>query len=704
MTIFIMHLGIIIFAAKISGLLYEKMKLSGTLGEISAGILIGPYVLGGIPLPAFGFPEGLFPHTGGLISVSSELYGFSVVASIILLFVSGLETDLKLLLRYIISGGIVGLGGIVFTFLPGAIAGMLFFGKPLLSPECLFLGIMSTATSVGITAMILSKNRFMDSPEGVTIMSAAIIDDVFGIIFLAVVVGISSVLLEGGAMEWSSIAFVSLKALAIWLGLTAAGILLSKRISSLLKKFRTKCLFAVISLGLAFFVSGVFEKAGLAMIIGAFVTGLSLSNTDISFEIQEAVHPVREFFIPIFFTVMGMLVDISSITAGTMVFGVIYAFVCMAGKAAGCGSHALFTGFNKKGALRVGFGMMPRGEVVLIMAGIGLSHGFMTPEIYSAGVMLVLISVILTPVLLNYSLKIPGRGTRKPVMEEEMGSYPIEMENQEQADILLQTIIQYFDREGYYITKLVLDYDVYHIRKGDVFVKLLKGSKKDNSNKMNFITKKNDLEFVAELVYEAMVKLEYNSGEILKKVNLSEMKKTSHALKKQDVKITFDISKILDPECLVMELVSDTKEGCIRELVDVLAANRKISDPETIFKEVMTREKVISTGMQNGLAIPHARSEGVERTKIAVGIKRSGIDFDSLDGKPAKIIVLLVSSTRKDDPHIFVLSAISAYFCSTGYIEEFLSYQNRADAYEFFKLSGDKTKNFLKRFIKKFSI
>ena len=703
MTMFIFQLGIILFAAKISGRLFEKFRLPGTLGEIFAGILLGPYLLGSIPLSFAGFPEGLFPLSEGLIPVSTELYSVSVLASVMLLFISGLETDLKLLLKYIFSGGIVGIGGVVFTFFPGALAGMYFMDKPFMSPEVLFLGIMATATSVGVTAMILSKNRYMEAPEGVTVMSAAIIDDVLGIIFLAIAIGFSTVIRAGGSVNWTQIGLISTKAVLIWLGLSALGLLSAGKISIFLKTFRNKNVYGVLAFGMAMFMAGIFEKAGLAMIIGAYVMGLSISKTDISYEIQEAVHPIKELLVPIFFTVMGMLVNISSITSATLLFGLAYGVVALLGKVLGCGIPALFTGFNKKGALRIGVGMMPRGEVVLIIAGIGLSHGFIDQDIYGVGIMMVLMSIIITPPVLNSVLKKPGRGTRTRLTDKEIESYPIEMTNSEQADMLINSIVDYFDKEGYYITKQVLDYDMYQIRKDNIIFKLVKGSSKDNSNRINIISRSENMDFVKELVYEATVKIEFNSQEILKKIDLKEMKKTSHDSDSSKVKINFDISTILDPECVIMELKAKTKEEAISELVEVLAKNKKITQKETILKEVLTRESVISTGMQNGIAIPHARSEGVESTQLAIGIKKSGIDFGSLDNQPARIILLLVSSTRKDDPHIKVLSAISSYFRKIRDIEDFLQTDNEEDAVEFFRIySEDNT--WYRRVVKRISI
>ena len=704
MTIFVFHLGIIIFAAKLSGMLFEKLGMQGTVGEILAGIVIGPYMLGAVPLPFLGFPDGVFPSVSGSVPVTAELYGISTIASIILLFIAGLETDLKLLMRYIFSGGFIGSAGVFLGFFPAAMAGVIFLDKPLFSMECLFLGIMGVATSVGITAIILSKNKTMESPEGVTIMSGVLIGDVLCIISFAVIAAIPAVLEAGGdGLKLADVLKVAGKALGVWLGISTLGLVFSSKISSFLKRFRSKYVYAAISLGMALFLAGIFEKAGLAMIIGAYVMGLSLSNTDISFEIQEAFHSIREFFVPVFFTVMGMLVDIKSMTVGTVIFGTVYALAAMGGKAFACGGLAFFTGFNIKGAVRIGAGTMMRGEIVLIVAGVGLSQGFIGQNAYDAAIMMVLISIITAPYVIGKACRMQGRGTKKEVIEDEMDSYLIKMDDSEQADLLLRTIIRYFDNEGYFITRLILDYDVYQIRKGNIFIKLLKGSKKENAEKLNFIVKKDDMDFVKELVFEAMVKLEYNSAEILKKVNLKEMKKSSHQAGKLKIKINYDISKILDPECIITDLKSDTKAEIIRELVDVLAANKKISDADAIYKEVMLRESVISTGMQNGIAIPHARSEGLDHIQIAIGIKKEGVDFDSLDGKPSKIIVLIVSSTRKDDPHILVLSAISAYFYDIRHIEEFLSLTDRKEILDFFRVNPE-TKNIIRRFKRRFSV
>ena len=169
-----------------------------------------------------------------------------------------------------------------------------------MDPLTLFLGVLSIATSVGITARILSEQRKMDSPEGVTILAAAVIDDVLGIIILAIILGIVSVLTGDNGeshVDWGAIGSIAVKAVSVWIGFTAIGLIFASKISAFIKLFKDKINIAIAGLALALIFAGIFESAGLALIIGAYVLGLSLSKTDVSFVIQEAIHPIAEFII-----------------------------------------------------------------------------------------------------------------------------------------------------------------------------------------------------------------------------------------------------------------------------------------------------------------------------------------------------------------------------------------------------------------------
>ena len=222
MATLVFQLSIIVFAAWLGGKVFEKLKMPAVLGELCAGIVIGPYFLGAIPL--WGFPQGVFPLALEF-PISNELYGFTVIASIVLLFLVGLETDLETFLNFSFAGSIVGIGGVVGSFILGDLVGVLaspyLFGVQygFMHPVPLFLGVISTATSVGITARVLSGRRKMDSPEGVTILSGAVIDDILGIIALAIVVGI----IKSGYVSWRNVAFITFKAsmFTIWYALSA---------------------------------------------------------------------------------------------------------------------------------------------------------------------------------------------------------------------------------------------------------------------------------------------------------------------------------------------------------------------------------------------------------------------------------------------------------------------------------------------------
>ncbi|NBC28705.1 MAG: cation:proton antiporter, partial [Spirochaetes bacterium] len=179
MTVLVLQLAVILISAKIIGYLFQRfLRQPRVLGELAAGMIIGPYALGQFFIPLIGQP--LFPIGEGVLPVSPELYGFASVASIVLLFLAGLETDLPTFLRFSVVGSLVGLGGAAVAYAAGSgVAIWLFPGVDgFLHPVALFLGVLSTATSVGITARILSDKREMSSPEGVSILSAAVLDDV----------------------------------------------------------------------------------------------------------------------------------------------------------------------------------------------------------------------------------------------------------------------------------------------------------------------------------------------------------------------------------------------------------------------------------------------------------------------------------------------------------------------------------------------
>ena len=417
----VLQLSVILFAAKMGGEIFERwLKQPSVLGELLAGVVIGPFALGGIPLPFIG---PLFGHVGeaghvSVIPVSTELWAVAQIGAVILLFYAGLETDFNLFFRYGGPAFLVAMGGVIFPFLFGDLATVAFgFASGPLDPVALFLGAIMTATSVGITARVLGDIHKLDTPEGVTILAAAVIDDVLGIIVLAIVVSLGAT----GEVSLGSLALIGGKAMGFWLGLMAVGILLSKWISRFLSGFRSAGAAVTLALAIAFFAAALAESFGLAMIIGAYSIGLALSNTEIAETIREPMDAIFHAFVPIFFVVMGMLVDFNAM-GPVLVFGLVISVLAIIGKIGGCSIPALGVGFNNWGATRIGFGMMPRGEVALIVAGLGLSRGIIEADLFGVAIMMTFITTVLAPIVLVPIFQKGGSGRRSASALDTVGA------------------------------------------------------------------------------------------------------------------------------------------------------------------------------------------------------------------------------------------------------------------------------------------
>jgi Kef-type K+ transport system membrane component KefB len=422
----VFQLAVILIAAKLGGEICERfLKIPPVLGELGAGILIGPFALGGIDIAWLGPLFEELAHSsnadeGFQLPISLSLWSIAQVGAIVLLFSAGLETELRQFVRYAGPASIVAVGGAAIPFVLGAAITVAFgYADGLTDPAALFVGAVFTATSIGITVRVLADLRRLDTPEGVTILAAAVLDDVLGILVLTVVLAIA---IEG-EISLSSTGLIAFKTLGFWLALTGIGILLSKRISDLFNKFQVSGASLALALGLAFLASALAESVGLAMIIGAFSIGLALSGTDLAHRLEEPLRGVYAALIPIFFAVMGMLVDVSALGA-VWEFGLAAVAVAIVGKVAGSGIPALFTGFNAIGAWRIGIGMLPRGEVALIMAGIGVGAGVISTDLFNVVIIVTIVTTVLAPVILSRSFKegVSGRRSSRKI-EETDGSH-----------------------------------------------------------------------------------------------------------------------------------------------------------------------------------------------------------------------------------------------------------------------------------------
>ncbi len=413
-TRLVIQIGIILLAARLGGEVAQRyLRIPAVIGELAIGVAIGPYALGGVEILGAG---PLFPDLDRVIPVSNELWSVAQIASIVLLFVVGLETDLGQFLRYAGPGLAVAAGGVILPFAFGVVVTELmgFGGEDgFWSPEALFMGAIMTATSVGITARVLADMSKLDSSEGVTVIAAAVVDDVLAILVLTVVLGIS----EGGGISAGGVGWVAFKAIAFWLGLTGIGILVAPYVVRFIASLRVTGAGIAIFLAMAFLAAGLSETFGLAFIIGAFSIGLALSRTDMAHTLEEPLNAVYNGLVPIFFVVIGMLVDVT-VMGDAIVLGVVITLLAIVGKVAGAGLPALATGFNLRGSTRVGIGMLPRGEVALIIAGTGLAQGVIRQDLFGVSILMTLVTTLLAPILLIPLFTHGGSGRKRPEKDQ----------------------------------------------------------------------------------------------------------------------------------------------------------------------------------------------------------------------------------------------------------------------------------------------
>ena len=414
------QLAAILVAAKILGELCDRyLKIPSVIGELLAGVIIGPFALGQFALPndfgpLFPLPEGYGLTGGPVIPVSVELWSIGQIAAIVLLFLAGLETNSKLFFRYAGPGVAGAIGGVLFPFIFGVgTVALLEADIGFSDNEALFMGAIMVATSVGITARVLGEQRKLHSPEGVTVLAAAVIDDILGIILLSVVIGIH----DTGSVNMGDIVWIGAKAVLFLGGLLTVGFLGQRYISRFVLSFRS----GGAAIGLAFFLallaSGLAETFGLAMIIGAYAIGLALSNSRLKHTVEEQMGHLANAIVPIFFGTMGMLVDIESMADG-IVLGLVLTVLAVVSKVLGSGAPALGVGFNSRGAARIGFGMLPRGEVALIVAGIGLSEGIIQQDLFGVAILMTIVTTILAPIVLVPLFKTGGSGLRNPETDD----------------------------------------------------------------------------------------------------------------------------------------------------------------------------------------------------------------------------------------------------------------------------------------------
>lgn len=375
---FLLALIAIFLAAKAFGEIAERLGQPAVLGELVGGVLIG---VSGLHL--------VDPH-------DVTIHLLSELGVILLLFIIGLETDLKKLMEVGGPATAVAVVGVALPFAGGVLLGMSLGMRMMVS---VFLGAALTATSVGITARVLSDLGHLQDDESQVILGAAVVDDIIGLVLLTVV----GTLAAGGELTFLGVGRIILTAFGFVLLAIGIGSQLAPMLIRLIDRIEIRRGLFFSAILFAFLLAWLAQKAGSAIIIGSFAAGLVLARTHRGKEIEREVHDIAQFFVPIFFVVVGAAVDLKAISPFDpearrfLWIGLALTVVGIAGKVA-AGAVAWRKGLKK---IVIGVGMIPRGEVGLIFAQIGLSTKLLSSGLYSAVALMVMITTFITPPLLR---------------------------------------------------------------------------------------------------------------------------------------------------------------------------------------------------------------------------------------------------------------------------------------------------------------
>ncbi|KER05976.1 Na antiporter protein [Marine Group I thaumarchaeote SCGC AAA799-E16] len=387
----IIGVGILLFAAKLMAELFLRLKLPIVLGELLAGMIVGPFALG-----QFFIIDGK-----QLLHINEEIKILGEMGAIVILFMAGLEMTPKEFLKGGKASFTVGTLGVVVPFFAGFVIFGLFGFEAL---ESMLIATALTATSIAISIQVLSEFGKLKAPEARLIIGAAVVDDILAIAVLSVVISITGSDAGIESIVITDVMITILQVLGFFaIMLVVAVIVIPKVITPRL--WKAKGSVEGIATASFFGAAALAGSIGLSPIVGAFAVGMALSTTKVFEKVENYIGKIGLIFAPLFFAIIGAQVDLRAVDLNIlMISGVIIA-VAIVTKLLGCGLPAMFFLKNKAQGMRVGIGMISRGEVGLIVAGVGVTAGVLTSEVYSTIVIMVAVTTIITPIWLKMEYK-----------------------------------------------------------------------------------------------------------------------------------------------------------------------------------------------------------------------------------------------------------------------------------------------------------
>ena len=382
---FLLDLSILLFAAKVFGLIAKRFGVPEVVGQIVAGLLLGPAVF----------------H---VVEETDFLAQMAEIGVMMIMFEAGLGTDLNQMRKTGIKAVVIAFVGVAVPIIMGALLYMLFYGFGAPGSDAfiraVFIGTIISATSVSITVAALKELGKLNGEVGTAITGAAIIDDVIGIVVLTLVLGMKG---GSGSGSGTGVGMVLLKVVLFFALTIGTGFIIHKLMRWLDEHYPHTRRIPIASLCYCFLVGYIAETYfGIADITGAYMAGVVLCNLSDRDYIESKIDISSYMvFAPLFFTGIGLKTSFASMDMKLLAFSIIFVVIALVSKVFGCGGSALLLGFSKNDALKIGIGMMSRGEVALITAQKGLAAGIIASDCFTAVILLIVVSSIVTPICLK---------------------------------------------------------------------------------------------------------------------------------------------------------------------------------------------------------------------------------------------------------------------------------------------------------------
>lgn len=386
----VISLAVLLFSAKLLAELFHRIKMPVVLGELLAGIIVGPFALGGLPI-FNGEP---------LVILDETVKHIGEIAAIVILFIAGLEITPREFLKGGAASFTVGSLGVIVPFFVGFYV-FLTFGLEAI--ESMLVATALTATSIAITIQVLTELGKMQTKEARLILGAAIVDDILAIAALSVV----TTMVQTGDISPAimDITFLILKILGLFAVLLIGSVLLVPRILHIERLWRSEGSMEGVTTAAFFGAAGLAAFVGLSPIVGSFSVGMAVASTKVIKKVEEYVSKLGIIFAPLFFAIIGAQVDLRGVNIEVLYLSGIIIAIAVVTKLVGCGLPALIFLKNKGRAMKVGIGMVSRGEVGLIVAGVGVSTGALSADIYTTVIIMVALTTIITPIWLKIAYR-----------------------------------------------------------------------------------------------------------------------------------------------------------------------------------------------------------------------------------------------------------------------------------------------------------